>query len=105
MNFDSIEGLNEDEILKLYENGVVDGLENGVYTGHCVCNGTIIFGIPTFLNESWSTGTYCHLQLTDDAKCRNWCGRHGFLTYTARVYQFCTCRTYGRMHAWSDCYV
>ena len=104
MNFDVIEGLSEEELLNLYENGIVDGLEDGTINAYCTC--TIgymhgaFFGIHD-KSDSNNTNTYCGLQLTDASRCGAWCSRHGFSYYY--VNSGCTCRTYGRFHEWSTC--
>ena len=64
MGFDLIEGLREEEILNLYENDLLEGIEDGAYKGNCICNTSIgakIFGYASH------TSTYCGLMLSTPA--------------------------------------
>ncbi len=74
MDFEMIDGLSDDEIMTLYFDAIVDGINDGVHTGSCSCRSSNFMGHSVFggCEMLQSHGLY-----SQDA-CSRWCTKHGY---------------------------
>lgn len=113
MNFDIIEGLNEEQLQTLFDDTVVDGIEDGVQMGYCICsNGSgwgAAYSISRTSHFNYNDYTYCSLRLSDMAKCDTWCRRQGggsIAGFSSNWFNtWCSCQTYNSFYdgGWLYC--
>ena len=124
MDFDSIEGLSDEEINLLYDENILNKDDRDI--AFCLCDmknegSTIWFGIQNgnstwnqclFRNSpngfSWQKSCgYCEMgtNLKTESQCINWCNKFGdnMRIGDFGYYSNCFCRMYSRSSYWYEC--
>lgn len=93
MNFDIIKEFSDENISKLYNDIVIDGIDDDLKIGCCECNGRTMWGC-FISNPNFGYCSVMKENAANSGSCSTWCSRNN--TKMTRFYIYCYCAKYSQ---------